>query len=1251
MTDLTGQTIDRFYIAALLREERWGAAWKAFDTQDQTTVTLYTFAPEWLQRSANGSSIEQAARAVLRFRHPSIARLREVGRTEGTLYIVQEYLPGESLQGLLAALRREKAWPPLGEAVNLALEVCQALDYAHQRNLLHGHLQPANIYLKASPGEALPYQVTLTQFGFVPPALIGDMVPSPYLAPELAEGAPLSPKSDIFAAGALLYELVTALSLSKYPFPRPSSLRPQIPLELEAALRKALSPDPALRYASAANFAEVLLVLAPQCSALQEPPPGWERCASLDEPLRRSLSLPEFALLRGPLPPPSPAEEAELSPDWVHILEPGKEVRSINLKKGPMTIGRSANNDLVIDQPGISRYHARLEFDGQEYRVTDLNSTNGTFIDERRLPPGEPQVWLPGENLRLGEVWLRLERGGQAQTTRAFVADSTQVAKAMPSTQPLFLRPDGRSLEPSEVALSPHGWIAAHLDTPDLVINPGSSAAFSLLLFNRGPAADTFFITFEGLPTEWLANPPPPLGIPAGGEREVILTLRVPRTSSGRAGKHPLTVRISSQSARQESLELHLTVTVTAFSEFFSELQPSQIQAGQSGQVIIQNRGNLSETFTILWEDRQHELVFEPAEKHLSLPPGKTAAVEYQPALLRPRWFGGESRHPFKVHVTAQTGQMQTHNGEYLSRALIPAWAPLALALMTILTACLLLLLVTQITAPSRARRQATETAAALQAQATLAAQYATLTAEGIQVALQNTQQALTATAAWGRLDPDNDGLPNELELLAGTKIDNPDSDGDGLSDGDEVNRYRTDPTRADTDNDLLEDGEEVRRGTNPLLRDTDGDGIDDAFDPDPLGVPTPTPIVLPTFSPTPRPPTATATAVPNLADVRVTITNGSETSIPGRSVSYTIQAANLGPAAANNLTVNAVIPPVLSDLAWVCAASPGSRCQTPSAAGPLNALVDLAPNGSATFTLTALIAPTAVGDLIVSVALTLPPGLGDPNLGNNQARDSDRLTPRVTLRLSKTDGRTTLDPGQNTTYSLVVTNYGPSAVSGARLVDAFPAQLSDVSWSCTATPGSNCSPAGPSTGDLDVRLNLLPGASAVAIANATLRNDASGILTNTASLTSPINPAENNQSATDTTQITPFADLALSVAAPASVTAGDPLTYTLTITNSGPATASSPVLSATLPSDATFLTATITTTLTFTPTITCGVDGVTLSCALGALPAAAVVQVQIVIQTPPTPGDLTLPFDIRAPEFDPNEANNRAESTVTLTP
>jgi hypothetical protein len=127
-----------------------------------------------------------------------------------------------------------------------------------------------------------------------------------------------------------------------------------------------------------------------------------------------------------------------------------------------------------------------------------------------------------------------------------------------------------------------------------------------------------------------------------------------------------------------------------------------------------------------------------------------------------------------------------------------------------------------------------------------------------------------TAIANEQNSDPDGDGLSNLIETQNRTDPDNPDSDQDGLSDGEEIDRYGTKPKNPDTDGDEWMDGFEVleKKCSDPFDRDTDNDGLIDSQDPDPCKVPTVMPSHTPTDPPTPTPPftrTPTPTFTPTL--------------------------------------------------------------------------------------------------------------------------------------------------------------------------------------------------------------------------------------------------------------------------------------------------------------------------------------------------------------------------------------------------
>jgi uncharacterized repeat protein (TIGR01451 family) len=1271
MPELIGPTLDRYRVVERLAEDSWGSVYKAYDPKFDRTVAIQVLDPRQAANEQFGEHFTQLARTILSWRQAGIARVFNFGRRDSLIYIIREFIPGANLRQILKDMRKRGQWINLEESVQLVRRICLALDYAHQRGVIHGDLHPRNIFITPEETDGLPYQPVLVNLGLARPGHPPNPASNPaYQSPETARGVRFDVRADVYSTGALLYELATGQppdkAESKYvtldtgsslPFLPPSIVRPDLPQDLSKVILKALAQAEEDRYQNITILAQALTEALPNASRVTKAPPGLQKAVSLLPAYQRSLAQPIYAEIQSDSIVP---ENLEPNQDKIHIQIPGQVERSVVIGSEGLDFGRSVSNDVVLDHPSISRHHARIEFDGTNYLVRDLKSMNGAYLGETRLAPNSPQLWSAGEELRLGEVRLRLERAEQSYSTIAATPEETRPltgSSALPATEAIFLHPDGSPLDSNRVSVSENpGWVAAYTEQTNLSLSPGDSVTASILLFNHGPAADIYKISMVGAPQEWIPNPPQTVNLPAGSQREISLTFKPPRSPYSRAGRHQVTLHIDSQNASralgvEQSVDLRFTLTVTAFSQFSSELRPAQINSGETGQVLVYNQGNLPETFTITWEDHTQEIVFDPPQVKVAIPEGKSAAVEFQTSLLQPRWFGGEFAFPYQAHVSSQSGQLQSHAGEYISRALIPVWAPVALASMCVMLICVAFLYVNQLTAPSRYAQQTAQaggTAVAIASQETVSA--STATAAAIHNANQATLSAITATAQWLAADEDQDGLNNSLEIQAGTRPDVADTDEDGLNDGDEVNVWKTNPVIADTDGDGLKDGQEIEEGIDPLKKDTDGDGIEDAADPDPAHAPTQTVIPTRTLTPSPTLPGTTRTSTPTITltpqfttvDLSISVNNNQAVSIPGAKITYSIVVTNKGPAQVTNAQVVDMFPGSLSNIAWTCSASVGGSCQTPNGIANINTTVNLPAGGSATINASGDLSPSAVGLLINTATVTAPTGLSEPNTVDNLAIDTDTLAPKISLTISKTDGKNNIAPGQATNYTIVVTNDGPSAAAGIGILDNFPSALGDINWTCSATSGSSCATNSQMYGNINTSVNLYPGGKATFTVNANVKNDAAGTIANTAYIESPIDPVNNNKSATDNTTISAQVDLAASVDAPLTAAISTPITYTIAITNTGPSLAHNVVLTDLLPEDVVFLNVT-----PWAPT--CVPSASTVTCNLGNLAPGTKIQVKISIVTPPTPGPINNQVSVLADENDPTPANNLITTGVLI--
>jgi uncharacterized repeat protein (TIGR01451 family) len=303
----------------------------------------------------------------------------------------------------------------------------------------------------------------------------------------------------------------------------------------------------------------------------------------------------------------------------------------------------------------------------------------------------------------------------------------------------------------------------------------------------------------------------------------------------------------------------------------------------------------------------------------------------------------------------------------------------------------------------------------------------------------------------------------------------------------------------------------------------------------------------------------STVTNVNVQADLRITKTDGISEIAPGRPVTYTITVTNLGPSDAPGTRVVDSFPAALTGVTWVCNASPGSSC-APGAGGTgnIDRVVSLAADGSVTYTATATVSPAVTGTLTNTATVQPPAGIPDPVAGNNTATDTDTLTPVADLSITKTDNSATAVPGRPVTYTITVTNLGPSDAPVTTVTDTFPAGLSGTAWTCTASAGSSCTANG---GGQILDTARLPAAGIVTYtATAQLSRAATQPLTNTASVEPQLgvtDPVPGNNSATDTDTLAPQSDLAVvKDDGVATATSGGTVTYTITVTNTGPSDA-----------------------------------------------------------------------------------------------
>jgi serine/threonine protein kinase/Flp pilus assembly protein TadD len=262
-----------------------GEVYKARDTRLDRIVAIKVLLQHLADRPDVRERFDREARTIASLNHPHICVLYDVGHQDGVDYLVMEYLEGETLLQHLW-----KGPLPLEEVLQYASEIADAIDKAHSRNVVHRDLKPGNIMLTKSGTKLLDFGLAKLKQEATPPAVPLSQLPTltnlptahgavlgtlQYMAPEQLEGKEVDARTDIFAFGAVVYEMATGKKafegasqaslissiLTSTP-PPISTLQPMTPPALDRVIRKCLAKDPEKRWQTASDLTDELKWIA-----------------------------------------------------------------------------------------------------------------------------------------------------------------------------------------------------------------------------------------------------------------------------------------------------------------------------------------------------------------------------------------------------------------------------------------------------------------------------------------------------------------------------------------------------------------------------------------------------------------------------------------------------------------------------------------------------------------------------------------------------------------------------------------------------------------------------------------------------------------------------------------------------------------------------------------------------------------------------------------------------------------------------
>ncbi|MBF8436808.1 Stk1 family PASTA domain-containing Ser/Thr kinase [Halanaerobiaceae bacterium Z-7014] len=261
---------NRYEINKELGRGGMAVVYEATDIMLDRQVALKMLRPEYASDEEFIKKIRHEARAVARISHPNVVNIYDIGQTENYHYLIMENIIGQNLKDIIEA--RGKL--PIIEALDISSQIAAALNVAHESDIVHCDIKPHNIILTPEN------QVKVTDFGIaraVSSTVTLDMTDSVvgsahYFSPEQAKGGEITPLTDIYSLGVVLFEMLTgtvpfkgetavsvALKHIKEPVPDLSDYNNSIPEEVNQLIKKALAKDPDDRFSSALEMREELL--------------------------------------------------------------------------------------------------------------------------------------------------------------------------------------------------------------------------------------------------------------------------------------------------------------------------------------------------------------------------------------------------------------------------------------------------------------------------------------------------------------------------------------------------------------------------------------------------------------------------------------------------------------------------------------------------------------------------------------------------------------------------------------------------------------------------------------------------------------------------------------------------------------------------------------------------------------------------------------------------------------------------------
>ena len=645
--DLLGKRIGRYQIDAVLETSTHSTIYQGFDQKLSRPVRLHVLRTSLFESEEEKPQFIQDLRQRVGLTQQGLTQVYDYDIQPDYIFVITEWVQGPDILGYVQHLWSQGRQVSYHKLLSLLAQTASALHTAHTQKLYHLQLTPQHIRLTILGGaEADPEQQSIQpRLEDVGLGLLisraEEALPSawPYVAPELAWEMSTDSRTDVYALGAILYQLMTGRppytpsTLShvghqhQRPPTPPSQLRPALPTLIEDIILKAMARNAADRYQTAHELAQALTTAA-------------ERLRGFGD---RNIQ-------------PS---ELEASLPWVRVATLGEAPRLIPLTKEQMFIGNSPDVEIWLPSQAVSQQHAYLRRGNMGWQIVDLDSPNGIFLDGVRLLSQVPETWESTREVRVGPYTLTRYDGRDmtADDLTWNPADVGRVMEPAPQASPNTLTTASLTLEP------------AHATLP-----AGEQTILQIALTNQSVRVDHFRISLSGLPAEWLTLSDNDIQLMPGTTGYLLLTIAPTAGQLLASGDYPFTLFASPLSDLSTQFATEGRLTIPPFARLTADLHPERIRTKGTATLTLRNEGNLATTITLAGRDPADEVRFGPLGEPFTLAVGgqEQIAVRVEP---RQRPFTGTNLlHPFDVTITTPGNPPVVKSGLLEVRPYLPTW-------------------------------------------------------------------------------------------------------------------------------------------------------------------------------------------------------------------------------------------------------------------------------------------------------------------------------------------------------------------------------------------------------------------------------------------------------------------------------------------------------------------------------------------------------------------------------------------------